>query len=252
MAPHPYLDHQGPIAFAHRGGTSSAPENSMRAFEHAYSLGYRYLETDVHATADGVLVAFHDNDLERTCGIKKSIATSTWSQLKDARIDGTDPIPTLMDIMNTWPDARLNIDCKSNEALQPLIDTIEKTNCFDKVCIGSFSDKRLSAIRKEFGAKICTSMGPKEVALLVARAATRLPVPLSSPALAAQIPVSQGPIPVATQRLVQAAHRLGIAVHVWTIDDPVEIARLLDLGVDGIMSDDTMALRDVFTARGHW
>jgi glycerophosphoryl diester phosphodiesterase len=197
-------------------------------------------------------VAFHDNDLERTCGIKKSIATSTWAQIQDARIDGTDPIPTLMDIMDAWPDARLNIDCKSHEALQPLIDTIHKTDCFDKVCIGSFSDKRLGAIRKEFGAKICTSMGPKEVALLLARASTRLPVPFSSPALAAQIPVNQGPIPVATQRLVRTAHRLGIAIHVWTIDDPTEIARLLDLGVDGIMSDDTMALRDVFTARGHW
>jgi glycerophosphoryl diester phosphodiesterase len=251
MAPHPYLDHNGPIAFAHRGGTSSAPENSMRAFEHAYSLGYRYLETDVHATADGVLVAFHDNDLERTCGIKKSIATSTWAELQDARIDDTDPIPTLMDIMDTWPDARLNIDCKSPEALQPLIDTIRNTQCFDRVCIGSFSDKRLQAVRKEFGAKICTSMGPKEVAQLLARATTRV-TPFSSPALAAQIPVRQGPIPVTTQRLVDTAHRLGIAVHVWTIDDPVEIARLLDLGVDGIMSDDTMALRDVFTARGHW
>jgi glycerophosphoryl diester phosphodiesterase len=251
MARHPYLDHSGPIAFAHRGGTSSAPENSMRAFEHAYSLGYRYLETDVHATADGVLVAFHDNDLERTCGINKSIATSTWAELTDARIEGTDPIPTLMDIMDAWPDARLNIDCKSNEALQPLIDTIRETQCFDRVCIGSFSDKRLTAIRAEFGPKICTSMGPKEVAQLVARATTRV-LRFSSPALAAQIPVRQGPISVTTQRLVDTAHHLGIAVHVWTVDDPVEIARLLDLGVDGVMSDDTMALRDVFSARGHW
>ena len=94
-------------------------------------------------------------------------------------------------------------------------------------------------------------MGPKEVALLLARASTRV-LPFSSPALAAQIPVRQGPIPVTTRRLVDTAHRLGIAVHVWTVDDPVEIARLLDLGVDGVMSDDTMALRDVFSARGHW
>jgi glycerophosphoryl diester phosphodiesterase len=251
MAPHPYLDHHGPIAFAHRGGTSSAPENSMRAFEHAYSLGYRYLETDVHATSDGVLVAFHDNDLERTCGIKRSIATSTWAQLQDARIDGTDPIPTLMDILDAWPDARLNIDCKSQEALTPLINIVKNTQCFDRICIGSFSDKRLHTIRHEFGSKICTSMGPKEVALLLARATTRV-LPFSSPARAAQVPVRQGPIPVTTASFVRTAHRLGIAVHVWTIDDPVEIARLLDMGVDGVMSDDTMALKDVFSARGHW
>lgn len=252
MAPHPYLDHQGPIAFAHRGGTSHAPENSLRAFEHAYSLGYRYLETDVHATCDGVLVAFHDDDLRRTCGIDKTIATSTWSEISSARIDGTDPIPTLMDIMSAWPDARLNIDCKADTALAPLIETLRSADCLDKVCIGSFSDKRLDAVRAEFGGRVCTSMGPKEVARLVARATTRLPVKVTNHALAAQVPVKQGPIPVTTSRLVEVAHDLGISVHVWTVDDPVEIARLLDLGVDGVMSDDTVALRDVYTARGHW
>lgn len=252
IASHPYLDHDGPIAFAHRGGTSEAPENSMRAFQHAYTLGFRYLETDVHATVDGVLVAFHDNDLERTCGIKKHIATSTWAEIKEARIDGTDPIPTLAEVMNAWPDARLNIDCKSDEALLPLIETIKNTNCFDNVCIGSFSDKRLNQIRSEFGRQICTSMGPKEVAVLVARATSRLPLPFTSSALAAQVPVKQGLITVTTPRFVETAHSLGLVVHVWTIDDPVEIARLLDLGVDGIMSDDTIALREVFSSRGHW
>lgn len=252
MATHPYLEHDGPIAFAHRGGTSHAPENSMRAFEHAYNLGFRYLETDVHATRDGVLVAFHDDDLERTCGIKKSIATSTWDDIKSARLDGTDPIPTLNELIDAWPDTRLNIDCKADSALKPLIDALKKTQLFDRVCIGSFSDSRLDAIRREFGAQVCTSMGPKEVARLVARSTSRLPLSVTQHALAAQIPVRQGPIPVATKSLIDTAHRLGIAVHVWTVDDPVEISRLLDLGVDGIMSDDTAALRDVFASRGHW
>lgn len=252
MAPHPYLDHPGPIPFAHRGGTSHAPENSLRAFEHAYSLGYRYLETDVHATSDGILVAFHDDDLRRTCGIDARIATSTWAEISSARIDGTDPIPTLMDILTAWPDARLNIDCKADTALSPLIETLRTTDCLDRVCIGSFSDKRLDAVRSELGPRVCTSMGPKEVARLVARATSRMPVRVTDHALAAQVPVKQGPIPVTTARMVQVAHDMGIQVHVWTIDDPVEIARLLDLGVDGVMSDDTLALRDVFAARGHW
>lgn len=252
MALHPYLDHEGPIAFAHRGGTSHAPENSMRAFEHAYQLGYRYLETDVHATIDGVLVAFHDDDLERTCGVKKRIATSTWNEIKTARLGGTDPIPTLDDLLHTWPDVRLNIDCKADTALEPLITTLHRSDCLDRVCIGSFSDARLGRIRDEFGSRVCTSMGPKEVARLVLRSSSRAPLRVSSHAQAAQIPVRQGPIPVTIPRLVNTAHRLGIAVHVWTIDDPVEISRLLDIGVDGIMSDDTVALRDVFTARGHW
>lgn len=252
MAPHPYLDHNGPIAFAHRGGTSHAPENSMRAFEHAYSLGYRYLETDVHATSDGVLIAFHDDDLQRTCGVARTIATSTWEQIKQLRLEGTDPIPTLNELVHTWPDVRLNIDCKSDTTLPHLIRALHDSDIFERICIGSFSDVRLQKMRREFGDRLCTSMGPKEVAKLVARSIAKIPVPVRFDALAAQIPVRQGPLPVTTRRLVTTAHSLGIAVHVWTVDDPVEISRLLDLGVDGVMSDDTLALRDVFSARGYW
>jgi glycerophosphoryl diester phosphodiesterase len=252
MPRHPYLDHEGPIAFAHRGGTSAAPENSLRAFADAVSLGYKYLETDVHSTSDGVLVAFHDNDLERTCGEKRAIATSTWSELTSARIDGTDPIPLLDDLLDEFPEARFNIDCKADSALEPLIKKLRERDCLSRVCIGSFSDKRLDRVRQEFGTSVCTSMGPKEVAKLVARATSHLPFTPTDHALMAQVPVKQGPIPVTTQRFVDVAHELGIQVHVWTIDDPLEIARLLDLGVDGIMSDDTRALRDVFMARGLW
>jgi glycerophosphoryl diester phosphodiesterase len=252
MPRHPYLDHEGPIAFAHRGGTSAAPENSLRAFADAVELGYQYLETDVHATSDGVLVAFHDNDLERTCGEKRAIATSAWDELTSARIDGTDPIPLLDDLLDEFPHARFNIDCKADSALEPLIKKLRERDCLERVCIGSFSDKRLDRVRQEFGTSVCTSMGPKEVAKLVARATSHLPLTPTDHALMAQVPVKQGPIPVTTQRFVDVAHELGIQVHVWTIDDPVEIARLLDLGVDGIMSDDTRALRDVFMARGLW
>lgn len=252
MARHPYLEHVGPIAFAHRGGTSAAPENSLRAFADAVSLGFQYLETDVHATSDGVLVAFHDNDLERTCGEKRAIATSAWEELRSARIDGTDPIPLLDDLLDEFPNARFNIDCKADPALEPLIQKLKDRNCLERVCIGSFSDKRLDRIRDAFGAAVCTSMGPKEVAKLVARVDTFVPIKPTEHALLAQVPVKQGPIPVTTKRFVNVAHELGLEVHVWTIDDPIEIARLLDLGVDGIMSDDTRALRDVFIARGHW
>ena len=252
MRSHPYLDNVGPIAFAHRGGTSAAPENTLRSFADAIALGYRYIETDVHATSDGVLVAFHDNDLKRTCGEDRTIAGSTRAELATARIDGTDPIPLLDDLLDEWPDVRINIDCKADSALEPLIHTLRTRNILDRVCIGSFSDARLDRIRAEFGDTVCTSMGPKEVAKLVANSSLKIPVSPSSHALAAQIPVKQGPIPVTTKRLVDRAHDLGIQVHVWTVDDPLEIARLLDLGVDGVMSDDTRALRDVFQARGHW
>ena len=216
-ASHPYLDTDAPIAFAHRGGTSAAPENTLRSFADAVQLGYRYLETDVHATADGVLVAFHDNDLKRTCGEDRTIAGSSWSSLKSARVEGTDPIPLLDDLLDEWPDVRLNIDCKADSALQPLIDTLRRRDILDRVCIGSFSDARLERVRAEFGSAVCTSMGPKEVAKLVLRSNTNVPVRTSQHALAAQIPVKQGPIPVTTRRLVNTAHALGIKVHVWTL-----------------------------------
>lgn len=251
-SPHPYLDSSTPIAFAHRGGTSAAPENSMRAFEHAVNLGYRYIETDVHATSDGHVVAFHDNDLKRTCDSPLKIAEATMDELSHARIDGTDSIPLLTEILNAWPDVKVNIDCKSDAVVAPLIKQLRNSQCLDRVCIGSFSDQRLARIREEFGTSVCTSMGPREVASLVIGTHARIPVRPTKHALVAQIPVRQGPIPVVTRRTVQRAHDLGLLVHVWTIDEPEEIARLLDLGADGIMSDDTIALRDVFHARGIW
>ena len=249
---HPYLDNTSPIAFAHRGGTSAAPENTLRAFDDAVALGYRYVETDVHSTRDGRLVAFHDNDLQRTCGKPWRIEETDWSTLSTARIDGTDPIPLLEDLLTSWPNLRINIDCKSDAAMQPLIDTIRRTHCLDRICVGSFSDKRLRHIRSELGTGLCTSMGPQEVIRLVLRSTTGIPFSPSRHALIAQVPVRQGPIPVVTHRSIARAHRLGLQIHVWTIDDPLQIGQLLDMGVDGVMSDDTRALKDVFVARHLW
>ena len=136
--------------------------------------------------------------------------------------------------------------------MQPLIETIRRTNCLDRICVGSFSDKRLQHIRSELGTGLCTSMGPQEVIRLVLGSATGIPISPSRHALIAQVPVRQGPIPVVTRRSIARAHQLGLQVHVWTIDDPIVIGQLLDLGVDGIMSDDTRALKDVFAARHLW
>ena len=249
---HPYLDNTSPIAFAHRGGTSAAPENTLRAFDDAVTLGYRYVETDVHSTRDGRLVAFHDNDLQRTCGKPWRIEETDWPNLSTARIDGTDPIPLLEDLLTSWPNLRINIDCKSDAAMQPLIDTIRRTHCLDRICVGSFSDKRLRHIRSELGTGLCTSMGPQEVIRLVLGSTTGIPISPSRHALIAQVPVRQGPIPVVTHRSIARAHRLGLQIHVWTIDDPLQIGQLLDMGVDGVMSDDTRALKDVFVARHLW
>lgn len=247
---HPYLDNGGPIAFAHRGGTSHAPENTMPAFEDAVSLGYRYLETDVQVTSDGVLLAFHDNDLKRTCGVDRTVSDTPWEEISRLRVDGREPIPLLEDLLASFPTVRFNIDCKTDAAVGPLVHCLKSRECLDRVCLGSFSDRRLAVLRRELGAGLCSSMGPRAVARLLG-GSLRLPVgrPIG---LAAQIPISQGPIPVCTPRLVEHAHNLGVQVHVWTVDEPDVMRSLLDMGVDGVMSDDTRALRDVFVDRGLW
>ncbi len=248
-AAHPFLDWPAPIAFAHRGGASEAPENTMPAFEHAIRLGYTYLETDVHATSDGVLVAFHDRDLLRTCGRPGRIGDLPWRDVASARVAGIEPIPTLEDILGAWPEARVNIDCKADSAVDALVAAIRRTNAIDRVCIASFNDRRLVRLRQRLGPRACMALGPANLARLrYAPGSFRRPMP----AVTAQAPSRQGRIAVVTPPFVRAARRLGVPVHVWTIDDPVEMERLLDLGVDGIMSDRPAELRAVLERRGQW
>ena len=243
---HPYLEWDGPLPFAHRGGASDVPENTMPAFQYAVDAGYRYVETDVQVTADGVLLAFHDNDLSRTCGRKGRISDLPYAEVRTALVDGKAPIPTLEDLLGTWPELRVNIDCKSNQAVDALVSALRRCDALDRVCIGAFSDRRLARLRAILGDRLCSSLGPREVATL------RFGRPRRAVAQAAQVPVRQGPLTVVTPAFVERAHALGIKVHVWTIDDPAEMHRLLDLGVDGLMTDKPYVLREVFEARGAW
>ena len=243
----PYLDPPHPIAFAHRGGVGEHPENTLPAFEHAVDLGFRYLETDVHATADGALVAFHDEDLGRTCGIDAQIGDLSWNELSEVRVDGVAPIPRLGDLLERFPDARFNIDAKADGAIEELAAVIERTGSLERVCLASFSSRRLRKLRKLLGPRLLTNIGPAGIAALSVLG--RLP---GSHPQAAQVPPSQGWYTVVDERFVRNAHRAGIPVHVWTIDEPDEMHRLLDLGVDGIMTDRPEVLREVFESRGIW
>ncbi|MFG2818536.1 glycerophosphodiester phosphodiesterase [Kitasatospora sp. NPDC048365] len=250
---HPFLDHPGPLAFAHRGGDLGRPENSLAAFEAAVALGYRYLETDVHATADGVLVAFHDSRLDRVTDRTGAVADLPWQAVRQARIGGTEPVPLLEDLLGAFPDARFNIDVKAAPAVAPLVEAVRRTAAWDRVCVGGFSDRRLAAVRAAAGPRLATSLGPREVARLRLRslagpAAGRAPFA----GICAQVPERQWGVPVVDRSFVRTAHRLGLQVHVWTVDDPTRIRALLDLGVDGIMADRIDVLRDVLGERGCW
>jgi len=243
---HPFLDWDGPIPFAHRGGASDVPENTMPAFQYAIDAGYRYVETDVQVTADGVLVAFHDNGLSRTTGRAGRISDLPWSEVRTALVDGTAPIPLLEDMLGTWPELRVNIDCKTDQAVPGLVATLRRCNALDRVCVGAFSDIRMRRLKATLGEGLCTALAPSGVVAL------RFGRPRKRGAETAQVPARQGRLVVVTESFVVRAHALGIKVHVWTIDEAEEMHRLLDLGVDGIMTDRPLVLREVFEQRGVW
>lgn len=249
-ARHPFLDHDGVLAFAHRGGAGAWPENTMPAFEGAVRLGYRYLETDVHLTADGVLVAFHDDRLDRVTDRQGRIGELPWAEVARARVDGREPIVLLEDLLGALPEARVNIDPKHDAAVPALAEAIRRTGALDRVCVGAFSDRRLGRLRALLGPGLCTSLGPAGVARLRAGAAGLPTGRLPSPC--AQVPAAAGRVTVVDERFVAAAHRRGIQVHVWTVDEPAEMERLLDLGVDGLMTDRPEVLKGVLERRGQW
>lgn len=255
VATHPFLDQVGPVAFAHRGGTETGPENTLRAFRDAVELGYRYLETDVHATADGILVAFHDDRLDRVTDRTGLIARMPWADVRAARVGGAEPILRLDALLEALPDARINIDPKDDAAVDPLIRILGQSHVLDRVCIGSFSDRRLGAVRAAFGPAVCTSLGTMEVAALRASAwgapglASLL---VRRPGRCVQVPATVGGISLVSGRLMEVSHQLGMKVHVWTVNTEAEMDRLLDLGVDGLMTDHPRRLRDVLVRRGAW
>jgi glycerophosphoryl diester phosphodiesterase len=246
---HPFLDHPGPIAFAHRGGAGDHPENTMPAFEAAVALGYRYVETDVHVTADGVLVAFHDAALDRVTDRRGLIREQTWTEVSRARVAGREPIPRLDELLGAWPDVRVNIDPKHNSAVVALSHALPRLGALDRVCVTAFSDARLRRLRALLGPALCTGMGPRAVAQL---RAVGFGLRLRPPGDCVQVPVRAGRVTIVDRRFVEAAHRLGVPVHVWTIDDAPTMERLLDLGVDGIMTDRPAVLREVLERRNQW
>ncbi|MEU0224822.1 glycerophosphodiester phosphodiesterase [Streptomyces sp. NPDC006284] len=248
---HPYLDHPGPIAFAHRGGAADGLENTLRQFRRAVEAGYRYIETDVHATRDGKLVAFHDATLDRVTDGAGRIADLPWERVRRARVAGEEPVPLFEELLETFPEVRWNIDVKAESALLPLLELIERTGGWDRICVGSFSEARVVRAQRLAGPRLATSYGTRGVLNLRLRS-WGVPAALRRSAVAAQVPEAQSGIQVVDHRFVRAAHARGLQVHVWTVNDPDRMHRLLDLGVDGIMTDHIDTLREVMEDRGVW
>ncbi|GCE75685.1 glycerophosphodiester phosphodiesterase [Cellulomonas biazotea] len=251
---HPYLDAPGGVAaLAHRGFSRDGLENTLAAFQAAVDLGYRYVETDAHGTADGVAVALHDASLDRTTDRTGRVAHLPWSQVRQARVGGVEPVPTLEDLLGTWPDLRVNVDVKERSGVAPVAAAIERTRSHDRVCVASFSVTRRDATVARLSRPVATSAGTTEaLAFFRAGRSGRVPVRAVRDVDVFQVPWRWRGRQVLTARHVDTAHRAGRLVHVWTVNDEADMTTLLDLGVDGLITDRADVLRDVLRARGTW
>jgi glycerophosphoryl diester phosphodiesterase len=248
-----YLDGPLPLALAHRGGAIEHLENTLPAFEASVAMGYRYLETDVRVTADGVLVVFHDPGLERVTDSTGRIDQLTWDKVARARIGGREPILRLDELLGAWPDVRFNLDIKAAGVVAPLVRTIRRMQIADRLCLASFSDARIAAVRRLLGPTICTALGPRGVAALrLASYRPRAAGLVRMQAGCAQVPLQLGGRALVNERFLSAAHARGLQVHVWTVDAAADATALLDLGVDGIMTDRPGMLRELLEKRGQW
>lgn len=245
------------LAFAHRGGAAHPEllglENTLTAFRHAWDLGYTHLETDVHTTADGVLLAFHDDVLDRVTDRTGRIASTSYDVVRRALVGGREPVPTFASLLEALPRATFNVDLKSARAGAVLADLLDAERAWDRVVVGSFSVTRVADFRRRTRGRVLTSATPPEVAAFRLLPSGRLARLVTRGRVAAlQVPRRRGPLTVVTPGLVRRAHAAGVPVQVWIVDEPEEMRELLDLGVDGLFTDRTDLLREVLLQRGAW
>jgi len=245
------------LAFAHRGGALHPGlldlENTLEAFASAVDLGYRYLETDVQTTSDGVVMVFHDKVLDRVTDHVGPLLELRHADVSRVKVGGRAVIPSLAEALEAFPDTRFNIDLKSLACVEPVAALLDSMQVHDRVCIGSFEERVLRRFRRVTGDRVATSSGVLTVGVLkFAPFARRVERLLGDPGRALQVPHRHRGVTYVDRRFVELAHATGRHVHVWTIDDRTEMEYLLDLGVDGLISDRTDVLRDVLVERGLW
>jgi len=248
-----YFTAPPPRIFGHRGAAGVAPENTLPSFALAAALGASYLELDVHATADGEIVVLHDPLLERTTDGSGPVSQHRWAAVRelDAGYHFTHDgrvfpyrgqgvrIPTLAAVLREFPSHRINIEIKQGEPpiVGAVLDVLRSAASLDRVLLAAEHDDIMRAIRAAVGDRVATSMCVGEVVEFVGRLQGDDWAGYTPAARALQIPPAHGGIELVTPASVAAAHRLGLEMHVWTINEAAEIERLLDLGVDGVMSD---------------
>ncbi|MFQ5968575.1 MAG: glycerophosphodiester phosphodiesterase [Acidimicrobiia bacterium] len=258
---HPFLAQEHPIAFSHRGGAALWPENTMEGFQQSYQLGYRFYETDLHLTRDDQIVLVHDDTLDRTTNGSGTVGDYTAAELQslDAgyrfqpeedypfRGNGL-TIPTLVEVLTTWPDTFFTLELKHGGMAKPLAELINRHDLWDRVLVAGYKDGWLKEFRTETGGRVATSTSRGEIGAFWLMSRNHRGLRLAGIAL--QVPMYYGPMTVVDRSFVEAAHTVGKQVHAWTIDDGAEMSLLLDMGVDGIMTNRPDTLKKLLIARG--
>ncbi|MDB4962741.1 MAG: glycerophosphoryl diester phosphodiesterase [Myxococcales bacterium] len=244
--------------YAHRGASAEQPENTLPAFERAMEIGVDVLETDVHLTRDGVLIVAHDDNAARMAAVPAAWAAIDLAEARRLDMgwgfvapDGSRPfagkgitVPTFEEVLAAFPTVRINVDIKGERALDATLELVERANAADRVTLASFATRTSVAVRRR-GYRGETALSQGEVVTLLAMPALLWrQLPLTG--TAAQIPVNQGPIRFDRAPFIAKCHSLGLRVDFWTINDRQEAARLLELGADGIMTNDPAALKPLF------
>lgn len=247
-----YGQGQGPLAIAHRGGAAMAPENTLAAFRMAAGMGLGYLETDVKLTADGHLVCFHDDTLDRCTDATGRVGARTLEQLREVRVEGAEPIPTLLEALEALPDACFTVDLKDRAAIAPMARLLQRRDLAERVCVAGAWDGALGLLAEQTPG-LRTALGWRSLTALISASTVRTFLPRRvATGQFAHVPIQLGAVPIFADRLIVRAHRLGVRVVVWTVDEPDLMHRLLDAGVDGIITDRPDVLRAVMIERGVW
>jgi glycerophosphoryl diester phosphodiesterase len=220
-----------PLVFAHRGGSALAPENTMAAFANGVSLGADGIELDVHLSSDGAVMVNHDATIERTTAVPGAVALMTAAQL--ARLD----IPALADVLRAFPDTRVIIELKVNskQLAQAVVDVVKRAGAFERVCVGGFGQRALNAVRG-LAPAMATSAAREEVRWALYQSWIRR-APGGAKYAGFQVPEMAGGTRVVSPRFVELAHRAGLGVQVWTVDAEDDARRLIEWGVDGLITD---------------
>ena len=245
-----YINSTNIVPIAHRGASLLANENSIESFRRALDLGYRVLETDVHGSKDGTAYIFHDDTLERLTGESLRISDLKDTDIDSLKVNTSSIIPRLSSIIEEFPEGLFNLDAKTWEATTPIVNTIRKMQFSTKVCIGSFNNARINVIINELGPETCHSMGTSNVIKFFVGAHLGIKQNFTSQCI--QLPIKQFGISLITRKILKYADQLSIRIHFWTINDPTIMKKLIELNVDGIMTDDCILLKDVMQKHNEW